>query len=338
MVVLRNFFTALLAFAICSLASAQNCQPNERLFDHELLASEPLCIPKNPQRILALDMASLEMALIAGKEVVGSSNWVLGEMPVLQPQTKEALKNTRDVGYPADLEASLALKPDIILASGETSVGSSINAAQASRIAPVVLADPIIYDDWQKGMAFWAAVLNQQDRYNAMLANYQARIGELRGALSQQQESISISVVPLASGAAYMWMPDTAPGSILQDVGLSRPAPQSLLGKDALKAYGSKQYIQVSEERYDLLDADHIFYFTYAASDPETVQEEAGHIQTLEKDAIWNALSAVSEGHAYLVGGHWWRCHTYTTANLVLDDLFVHLTGKAATTKVLEVF
>ena len=92
----------------------------------------------------------------------------------------ERLAGVQDVGYPADLEATLGLRPDLILAVGRGAAGESIDAARAGEIAPVVLADPRVYDDWQLGAEFWTAVLGAEALYERMLTNYEARVKELR--------------------------------------------------------------------------------------------------------------------------------------------------------------
>lgn len=320
---------------LLSSGYAQTCEAGFRRFDHALLMSEPVCIPENPKRILALDMASVETALLTGKNLVGSSGWILSELPILEPRFADNLAEVTDVGYPADLEATLGLQPDLILAVGRGAAGESIDAARAGEIAPVVLADPQVYDDWQLGMAFWTDVLGAEGLYERMLANYEARVGELRAALGEPGET-AVSVVPVATGNVYMWMPDTSPGKVLSDVGLARPESQNLVGEAAQSRYGTRQYVQVSEERYDLLGADAIFYFTYAASDPETAAQEAGYVAELEQNPLWRALGAVREGRAYRVGGYWWRAQTYLLANRVLDDLFTYLAGTESRTRVLE--
>ena len=138
----------LTGFALLSFGHAQTCEDGFRRFDHELLMSEPVCIPENPERILALDMASVEMTLLTGKNLVASSGWILGEFPVLEPRFADPLSSVEDVGYPADLEKTLELQPDLILAVGRGAAGDSIDAARAGDIAPLVLADPQVYDDW----------------------------------------------------------------------------------------------------------------------------------------------------------------------------------------------
>ena len=323
-----------LSVLLLGLSYAQNCAAGSRLFDHALLATDPICIPENPQRIIALDMASVELSFFTDKTLLATSNWILSELPIMIPELSNKLSNVEDIGYPADLEKVLQLKPDIILVAGGTSAGDSIDIANAQKIAPVVVADPIIYNDWKLGMQFWSDVLNTPDLYTSMLDNYQTRVQELQAALPDM--SAEISVIAVSTYGIYLWMPDTPPGQILADVGLTRPEAQSLVGDAATKRYDSSQYILISEERLDLVDGDVMFYFTYASVDDETREKEAAFIAELEQKPLWQALNAVRTDNAFRVPGYWWRSQTYVLANKVLDDLFTHLTNTNASTPALE--
>lgn len=317
------------------VSAADACPEGLRLFDHELLATEPICIPTSPERIIALDMASVELTLLTDKTLLATSNWILSELPLLEPTFANTLATVEDVGYPANLEKVLALKPDLILAVGGTSVGDTIDVEQALQIAPVVIADPLIYNDWKLGTQFWSAVLNVPDFYQTMEANYMTRVGELQTALGDSR-SREISVIATSTYGVSLWMPDTPPGAILADVGLARPEAQSLIGDAAVERYKASQYVQISEERLDLADGDVIFFFTYASSDPATAAQESAHVTAFTQKPLWQSLRAVQAGQAFLVPEYWWRSQTYLLANKVLDDLFTHLTDASATTPVLE--
>lgn len=156
-----------------------------------------------------------------------------------------------------------------------------------------------------------------------MLANYEARLAEFQAALTGNPE---ISIIGTSSYGSYMWLEDTAPGVVVADAGLSRPESQALSGEAAVERYGEQRWIQISEERFDLADADAIFVFTYATTDPATLETENAAMESFKSNPIWNSLSAVQAGHVYYVGPHWWRAQTYLLANKVLDDLFTHLT------------
>ncbi len=315
-------------------AADTSCEAGFRLFDHDLLATDPICIPENPQRIIALDVASVELTLMTDKTLLATSGWLLSEMPILLPQFADTLAGAEDVGYPANLETILLLKPDLILAVGGTSVGETIDVEQAMQIAPVVIADPAIYADWKLGTGFWSEVLNVADFYAAMEANYFTRVGELQAALGNPGD-LEVSVIAASTYGMSLWMPDTPPGQILSDVGLARPEAQSLIGEKALARYEASQYITISEERLDLVDGDAIFYFTYASADSETAQKESDFLQAFAEKPLWQALNAVKAGKAFLVPGYWWRSQSYLLANLVLDDLFANLTDTTATTPTL---
>ena len=311
--------------------AAADCEEGFRLFDHELLLTEPVCIPENPERVLPLDIASLEMTLLTGKIPVATADWMLNEMPLLIPEFADILAPIEGVGYPASLEQVAVLRPDLILAPDDT-----IDVKQASEIAPVVVPDPKIYEDWKLGMEFWASVLNMPERYAEMEANYFTRISELQSALGDAADQ-EFSVISITGDGIMLWMPDSAPGKIIADAGLTRPESQSFVGDAAVAEYGDKQWIQISNERIDLADGDVIFYFTYASVDPDEAKEVADNVLAFEQQPIWLSLDAVEAGKAYFVPPHWWRAQTYYLANKVIDDLFRNLTDTTATTPVLGI-
>lgn len=303
------------------------CEEGFRLFDHEYLAGDPICIPENPQRIVALEMSAVEMVLLADKELVGTANWIHDEVPVLLPELTPALEGIADTGYPANLEVVLETDPDLILA-----VDGDIDLEAGNKIAPVVM--PIVGDehDWKLAMEFWSEVLGVQDLYADMLANYEARLAEFQEALTDDP---TISIIGTSSYGTYMWLEDTAPGVVVSDAGLTRPESQAISGEEAVERYGEQRWILISEERFDLADADAIFVFTYATLDPVTIETENTAMEAFKANPIWNSLSAVRADRVYYVGPHWWRAQTYLLANKVLDDLFTYLTNTSAETPVI---
>jgi iron complex transport system substrate-binding protein len=313
-----------------SNAQVTTCEADFRLFDHEYLVSDPVCIPENPQRILALDTASVELLLFTDKQVVGSSKWLMDEFAVILPELAGKLEGVTDVGYPANLETVVALKPDLILGFEDT-----MDVEAAAQIAPVVVPSSDLNNDWEKATAFWSEVLGVQDLYAEMKANYDTRVTELRAALGERGLETKVSVIGASSYGVYLWLENTAPGYILQDIGLARPASQALSGEAAIAEYGEDLWIPVSDERLDLADGDAIFVFSYAAIDPEILETETAFTEGFKKNPIFLSLEASKNNRAFFVGGHWWRSQTYLLANKVLDDLFLHLAGSSATTPVL---
>jgi iron complex transport system substrate-binding protein len=321
--------TVALGVGAATLAAQETlvCEAGFRLFDHEYLVGDPVCIPEDPQRILALELSAIESVLLADKDLVGTANWLHREVPVILPEFMDALEGTVDTGYPANLEVALSAQPDLILA-----VDGDIDLEGGNAIAPVIMPQPGIEHDWRLIMEFWSEVLGTQDVYAAMVENYETRIAEFQGAMT---DAPTISIIGASSYGASMWLEDTAPGVVVAEADLPRPEGQSLVGEAAMSRFGEERWITLSEERMDLADADAIFLFTYAATDPETVAMEDEAMQAFLADPLWNALSAVQNDRVYLVGPYWWRAQTYLLANKVLDDLFANLTDTTATTPVL---
>lgn len=311
--------------------TAGECAEGFRLFDHELLVTDPVCIPINPERVLPLDIASLETVLLTGKTPVATAEWMLAEMPLLIPEFADALAGMEGVGWPASLEQVARLAPDLILSPAD-----AIDVELAGEIAPVVVVDPVIHSDWKLGMEFWAEVLNMPERYTEMEENYNARVAELQVALGDTVDQ-EVSVISIIPDGVWLWMPDSAPGAILTDVGFERPEAQRLVGDEAVAVYDDKQWIAISNERLDLADGDVIFYFTYASTDPEEATGLSDFMSTFTEEPLWLSLDAVKAGQAYLVPEHWWRSQTYYLANKVIDDLFTNLTDTQATTPVLAI-
>lgn len=327
------FVTLSLLFTDFTMLNAQEttCEAGFRLFDHEYLTTEPVCIPENPQRVVALDTASVELLLFTNKQVVGSADWLMDEFTVILPELADKLQGVTDVGYPANLETVVSLKPDLILGYEDT-----LDVEAASQIAPVIVPSSELNNDWEKATEFWSEVLGVQDLYGEMKANYDARVAELRAALGETGLETEVSVIGASSYGVYLWLENTAPGNILQDVGLARPESQALSGEAAIAEYGEDLWIPVSDERLDLADGDAIFVFNYAAIDAETLEKETAFTEGFKKNPIFMSLGASKAGKAFFVGGHWWRSQTYLLANKVLDDLFTHLANTSATTDVLE--
>lgn len=168
-----------------------SCPDGLRLFDHELLASAPVCIPDAPQRVIALDMAALEMLLLKDQLPVGTATWILEELPLLLPQFAEKLSTIDGLGYPAELETVAVLKPDLIPATEDT-----IDVELAGDIAPMVIPDLVIYNDWKLGMQFWSAVLNIPDRYKRNhTGSFGRTIGNTRGGGISTAPSTACSIL-----------------------------------------------------------------------------------------------------------------------------------------------
>jgi iron complex transport system substrate-binding protein len=100
-------------------------------------------------------------------------------------------------------------------------------------------------------------------------------------------------------------------GSILADVGLSRPSAQDIV-KDGYQ-------IEVSPEEIPSLDADVLFL--------QSVNDEKGEETwtRMKNHPLWQKLQVVQDDRVYQVDFATWRSRNILAANGILDDLFKHL-------------
>ncbi len=323
------------AHAQDSTQEAPTCQPGFRLFDHEYLATPSVCIPENPQRILALDMASLEFLLYTDKTIVGTSEWIKQEMIAMLPELTDKLKNIPEVGYPASLETVLDLKPDLILAYANSTRDQvkieTIDYEMGSAIAPIV-ATIFSIDDWEKTTEFWSEVLNEQPLFDKMQTTYHQRVDALKAALPFDPATTTFSLTTANTYGFSIWLEDSPQGRIVADVGFARPEAQAVAGEEAIQRYTTRMYADISDERIDLGDGDIIFMFDYATTDAELQAKEDAAMIEYTKKPLWLTLKGVRDGKAFIVGPHWFRAGTYLLAHKCLDDLFDKLTDTTSTT------
>ena len=308
-----------------STQASSECEAGFWLFDHERLATDPVCIPENPQRIISLDMPATEFLLLNDIPIVGVFGYAADEISAITPALADDLAGIPTFDWPPNLELVTELQPDLIIAFKD----SSLFYEGMEQIAPLVVYDAAYATDWKSSTAFWSEVFQREEAYHEMLATYEARVAELQAALGEGRGEIEVSAFVPSPDYPMIWLVDSAQGVILQDVGLGRPASQATNFAEGGYVEGGADYgfVAISNERLDLADGDEIFIFTWPTTDPEVAAE---NLQTLEdfhqNNPLWQSLSGVQAGNVHIVGAHWFRAQTYLAANLILDDLFTYLT------------
>lgn len=304
---------------------AAQCEPGFRLFDHERLANDPVCIPDNAQRVISLDMPATEFLLLNDIPFVGVFGYAADEISAITPGLADEMADIPRFDWPPNLELVTELNPDLIIAFKD----SSLFYEGMEAIAPLVVYDAAYATDWKSSTLFWSQVFGKEDAYADMLATYDARVAELQAALGDARGEMEVSAFVPSPTYPMIWLVDSAQGVVLQDVGLGRPESQAVTFEEGGYAEGGADYgfVAISTERLDLADGDEIFIFTWPSTDPEVMAE---NIRTLEdfnaNDPVWQALQGVQAGNVHIVGPHWFRAQTYLAVNLMLDDLFATLT------------
>lgn len=287
------------------------CSPNSqnlvsqdiptRIVEH---AMGETAVPENPQRIIVLEPFSLESLLAMEIHPVGAP------LDGLNTHLKEKTEGIKNIGNPPNLENVIALNPDIIIGS---QYSNQEIYSQASQVAPTVLFEFTGSGDWKQMMKSVGNAVNEKALATEVLEDYNRRIQEFKAKMSDSLSETKVSLVRVYPDEISLYQKGSFAGTILEDVGLSRPPAQQ--GKDV--------QTKISKERILDADGDVMFIWTYS-NNAEQKSEAETALQQLQADPLWSKLNVVQKGEVYEVGEHWLGTGA-VAANLVIDDLFKYL-------------
>ncbi len=286
-------------------ALTENC----RIIQH---AMGETCVPLNPQRIVVLDSVMLENTIALDKKPIGSPLEY-----VMSPVSTEGIEDLGDVEA-INLEKILALKPDLILGLANSTAPYS----QLSQIAPTVLVDFEHSGEWKEHFAFVGEVLGKSEEVEQIMANYYQRIEELKQNTNRDVSEIEVSVVRIYPPQINLFTKPGFIGTVLEDVGLSRPPSQDLNLEQTKKLTGDTIQYTISKEVLDKADGDAIFVIV---GNWNTKINEV--LTSLKTDLLWLKLNAVEQDKVYEVGDYWVGSSAIS-ANAVLDDLFEYFVNQ----------
>ncbi|MDH6108953.1 iron complex transport system substrate-binding protein [Kitasatospora sp. MAP12-15] len=246
-------------------------------------------IKTRPQRVVVLDSGELDDVTLLGITPVGAVSPHMKTEGGFPSYLKGALGGTKDVGPMAEpnLELIASLKPDLILSS---KVRHEKVYAQLNAIAPTVLAETTGYP-WKANLALYAQALGKEAEATKALADYQARAARLGAEIKAKDggRMPTASVVRFVAGPTRLYQKASFSGTVLQDVGLGRPASQDVDGS----------MLDVSAEQIDKADADLVF--VTVADDPSKTQQSQ-----VQSTPVWKSLNAVRNNHVFNVPDETW--------------------------------
>ncbi|WP_202513092.1 iron-siderophore ABC transporter substrate-binding protein [Streptomyces sp. SID3343] len=252
-----------------------------------------------PQRVVVLDTGELDNVAALGVKPVGVA-FTDGSQE-LPAYLEGVVGKPQKVGTinSLNLEAIENLKPDLIL-------GSKLRAEQQyavlSKIAPTVFSVRPGYT-WKENFVLNAAALDKSDEAQRQLAAYQQRAKALGDKLGPNKPTVSM--VRFMPGKIRLYANKSLIGTVLQDVGLPRPANQNI---DDLA-------VEVSEERITEADADRVFVGVYGPAEKTAVTR-------VTDNPLWKTLGAVKSGKAVTVTDETWYLGLgVLAADRILTDL-----------------
>jgi iron complex transport system substrate-binding protein len=310
----------LMVFAAPLAAQETTCAAGFRLFEHEILEAGAVCVPENPQRVVALDPFAYELLILNGTPPVGAVGYL---EPIYRrnfPYLEDRLVGIENVGFPPNPEAILALDPDLI-------IGSYLDAdqvVQLQAIAPTVNYVAFGSGDWKRPMLMIGELLGLSELVDGLFADYQTRLDDLSRYV-EDLSAIEVSIIRIQPDQLMLNLVNSFPSVIVADAGFSRPESQAYSEEEAIATYGGAIGAFISIEEIQLADGDYVFAWSNQASDEEYADADSNW-ERVQASPLWSALSASQNETAHRVAGHWLGWGIFA-AHGIIDDLFTYIAG-----------
>ncbi|MDN3019843.1 iron-siderophore ABC transporter substrate-binding protein [Paenibacillus sp. BSR1-1] len=269
-------------------------------------------IKGTPKRVVILTNEGTEALLALGVKPVGAVQSWLGDP--WYDHIKKDMDGVEVVGTESEvnIEKIATLKPDLI-------IGNKLRLEkvydQLSAIAPTVFSETL-RGDWKENFKLYAKALNLEEKGNQVLSDYDKHVAEVKEKLGDKVNQ-QISVVRFMAGKSRIYYTDSFSGVIFDQLGFKRAAQQEALFTPDNKL--GKLAVEVGKEVTPKMDADQLFYFTYA---PNGDQKALDTAKEWTNDPLWKNLNAVKNGNVHEVSDAIWNtAGGVLAANLMLDDL-----------------
>ncbi len=260
-------------------------------------------VPDLPERIVVLTNEGTEALLALGVHPVGAVNSWQGDP--WWDHIEEQMGDAEPVGTESavNLELVAALQPDLIIGNRQRQEDIY---PQLSAIAPTVMSSEL-RGDWKVNFKLYAEALGLSDKGDAVIAEYDAKVADLREKLGDATNE-EVSVIRFLPGQIRIYQLDSFSGVLLKDIGFHRPENQNV----------EEFAIRTGKESIPDMDGDRIFYFTWEVGNGEGKALE----QEVLADPLWQSLSAVKAGKVHGVSDAIWNtAGGVFAADLMLDDI-----------------
>lgn len=283
-VMIRLFVTAL---ALSSLGFAQIEVLRENATHREVgHAAGEVRVPARPQRIVVTFPEFAEYLGVLGINVSGVTTCgAYLELPFFAPLVEDAAR-VGACGEP-NLEAILALQPDLILASVYDDGGVR---AQLGRIAPtVVMGGNDAPDSYRRTLRDVGVLLGQEAEAAAYQDAFDARVAEARAVLDTTVADERVAFLALTERGFRLYGTLSPVNFIYDELGLT-PATGIPTAPDPDNP--SNFWKPVSLEVLPEIGAEHLFV--------------SGESETVTGTSLWQNLPAVRSGNVYPANSYYW--------------------------------
>ncbi|MBG9914215.1 iron siderophore-binding protein [Bacillus sonorensis] len=261
-------------------------------------------IKGTPKRVVVLTNEATEAVLALGVKPVGAVQSWLGDP--WYKHIKSKMDGVENVGTEVqpNIEKIASLKPDLI-------IGNKVRQEEVydklSAIAPTVFAETLSAD-WKGNFKLTAEALNQKEKGDQVIADFDKRVADLRKKLGDKVKQ-KVSLVRFTDADARIYHKASFAGTILDQLGFARPKGQEANDLGQLK---------VTKEQIPDMDGDVLFYYTYETGDDKASAIEKDYVN----DQLFKNLSVYKKGNVHKVDDAVWNtAGGVLAANLMLDDI-----------------
>ncbi|PQP83073.1 iron-hydroxamate ABC transporter substrate-binding protein [Paenibacillus sp. PCH8] len=255
-------------------------------------------------RIASMSIHLTNDLLSLGITPVGSV--IGGEAKAFLSHVADRLQNTTPLGpvKDPDMEALLALKPDVIYLDEEFS-GDDI--AKFEKIAPVHVFN-LNKGTWRDHLKDIGKLVNREKEAEQYIQDYATETEEVKSLIHDTIGDGTVMAIRVTAKELRVFSTRRPMGPILyEDLGLT-PA------KGITDIDSTKPYQVVSREVLPDYDADAIFVVVNSDDEAQTMFKE------LESNPIWQGLKAVKAGHVYPIGAQPWLDYSSIGNKMALDE------------------
>jgi iron complex transport system substrate-binding protein len=159
-------------------------------------------------------------------------------------------------------------------------------------------------DDWKLNLREHGEALGRTNDAERLLIDYDRRSVRLRRRLGRRRADVEVSVVLVTPREVRMAGLESFPGSVLGDLGLSRPPTQQ----------GSREYETVAPDQVPALDGDLMLLSVAPGA--------GGALRRLQATPEWRRLRVVRSRRVVRVdAGTWWSGGGILAARAAMRDV-----------------
>lgn len=290
----------------------EGCQEGYRLFEHELLATDPVCIPADPQRVAFIDEMVGLTPVLGIDSVTRGTYFDLFSDDFPSAFSASEIESMVDIGHPRETnpETVLLAEPDLILSGNYWEDANKF----LGDIAPTIIWNYDATPDWTAYLLGFGAVLNREAEAEQALAEIEERLAVLQEQVGDEARTYTVIRTMDESDNIQVFTTANFGAEHLQRLGFSMP--DDVLTPEEAAEVNNAWWYPLSVEVLPTIDADHVFLLS--GWEPE-IQEE------FLASPLWQSLEAVQNDRVHFINGEYWvRTHPIAS-HRVIDDLFTYV-------------